>query len=867
MKKVAPADKLFFRIIKLDTMIMFVLLFSFIILPNRTEAQSLYVTTGGTVPAQNTAVNIAGNAIVSNGATPLVGATVSVSSNFVTGQDVLGLNGAASGGISSSYNATTGVLTLSGSATAADYQATLQKVTYTNTSATPNTSARVITFSLNAALPFSGTGHFYEFVTNAGISWPDANTAANARKYFGLQGYLVTVMSAEENAFCAAKLVGDGWMGANAESDGETWIWATGPEAGTVFWNGVNYGTGVSGKYANWATNQPDGIPHTEDYVQFYASGGHGKWNNLPVDYDPLINGYVVEYGGTTGDPIIHISDFVTVDFAPRVSNLTTTTGTAIKWYDAPTDGNLLPSTTLLVGGNHYYASQTVNGIESTSRLDVVATLNLTSPSPSSHTASPAQIVWNWATVSGATGYKWSTTNVYTSATDIPSGTTKTETGLTCNNQYTRYVWAYNTTTSCVSKPALLTQTTSSCVALPSVSTLAVTNIGATTATFNGNISAINGANVTTRGFKYSTTSGFDPVSTGTNISESGTYGIDAFSISTSGITSTTTYYVRAHATNSAGTTYGDQVSFTTIVYTVWTFTNAGATGNTGPTQTQINSTYSGTSLAGGVAINTQGIQEWTVPVTGTYRINAKGAGGGANYYTQRVRGGYGASMSGDFALTAGQVLKIAIGQRGLDGTIDNFEGSSLPQEVGGSAGGGSFVTFSNNTPLIVAGGGGGATTRLSYAGAIGGDGLTGTDGGSGTTASPGAGGTGGSGGGGCSNPGFQGGSGGGGHTGNGGNSQGSNSYGSINYGGSSFVNNAAGGVKGTSESVGALRDGGFGGGGCGGYTGGGGGGYSGGGAGGDGGSGGGGSYNAGTNQTNTAGSNSGHGQVIITKL
>jgi len=375
MKIFTSINRLSFHKGGIETMAMLVLLFSFAVLANKANAQSLNVTSGGTVIAQNTAVNIAGNALVTTGVTPLVGATVSVSSNFVAGQDVLGLNGAASGGITSSYNATTGVLTLSGSATAADYQATLRMVTYTNTSASPTTSARVITFSLNSALPFTGNGHFYEFVTNEGISWTDANTAANLRKYFGLQGYLVTVMSAEENAFCAAKLVGDGWMGANAASDGVTWKWVTGPEAGTVFWNGVTYGSAVSGKYANWAANQPDGSAHTEDYVQFYSSGGLGKWNNLPVDYDPLIRGYVVEYGGTTDDPVLHITDNVVVYFAPKVSDLATTTGTEIKWYDAATDGNLLPSTTLLVNGNHYYASQTVNGVESTDRKAVTVTL------------------------------------------------------------------------------------------------------------------------------------------------------------------------------------------------------------------------------------------------------------------------------------------------------------------------------------------------------------------------------------------------------------------------------------------------------------------------------------------------------------
>jgi hypothetical protein len=301
-----------------------------------------------------------------------------------------------------------------------------------------------------------------------------------------------------------------------------------------------------------------------------------------------------------------------------------------------------------------------------------------------------------------------------------------------------------------------------------------------------------------------------------------------------------------------------------TLAQTTYTFTNCTATGRTGPTQTQVNAAYSGSSLAGAVTINTQGIQEWTVPVTGVYTIQVQGAGGGANFYTQRVRGGYGAVMVGDFNLTAGQTLKIVVGQRGLDGTQDDYATTSYPQEVGGSGGGGTYVMTIDNNPLIVAGGGGGATTRLGAA--PGGDGLTGTSGGSGITASPGAGGTNGSGGGGCSNTGYQGGSGGGGITGNGGNSAGNPIYGSINYGGYAFTNNSTGGIPGVGGSVGALREGGFGGGGCGGYTGGGGGGYSGGGAGGDGGSGGGGSYSSGTNPINTAGVQSGNGLVTIIK-
>ena len=548
------------------------------------------------------------------------------------------------------------------------------------------------------------------------------------------------------------------------------------------------------------------------------------------------------------------------------VSNLSVT-GTGIKWYLSQTGGTALDPSAQLVNGQHYWASQTVNNVESTSRFEVIATLNaLSAPSAGTHTASQSQVDWNWNTASGATGYKWNTTNSYGTATNTLTATTLTETGLSCNTAYTRYIWAYNA--SCVSGVSTLTQTTSSCIAAPSVATSAANPVGATTATLNGSITSTGGATVTARGFKYSTTNGFNPLTTGTNISESGSYSTGSFSLSPSDLTSTTTYYACAFATNSAGTTYGSQVSYTTTLYTAWTFNNAGAGGRTGPTQSQVNTAYSGSSLQGGVAVNTQGIQEWTVPVTGTYRITAQGAGGGANYYTQRVRGGYGAKMTGDFALTAGQVLKIAVGQRGPDGGEDDYNTGSYPQTAGGSGGGGSFVTLSDNSPLIIAGGGGGATTRISYAGQIGGDGLTSGPGGSGTGPCGGTGGSNGSGGIGSCNTGYQGGSGGGGLLGSGGNTVGNiQSYGAVSTGGTAFTGGATGGIGGTGAAVGNCRDGGFGAGGCGGYDGGGGGGYSGGGGGGDDGSGGGGSYNTGSNPSNTAGYNSGNGEVSIILL
>jgi hypothetical protein len=86
----------------------------------------------------------------------------------------------------------------------------------------------------------------------------------------------------------------------------------------------------------------------------------------------------------------------------PTVASLVAT-GTGIKWYAASIGGTPLASATPLVSGNHYYASQTVNGCESTTRLDVVATVD---PTPCAPTGSAIQTYSTGSTVANlvATG-------------------------------------------------------------------------------------------------------------------------------------------------------------------------------------------------------------------------------------------------------------------------------------------------------------------------------------------------------------------------------------------------------------------------------------------------------------------------------
>ncbi len=103
--------------------------------------------------------------------------------------------------------------------------------------------------------------------------------------------------------------------------------------------------------------------------------------------------------------------------------------------------------------------------------------------------------------------------------------------------------------------------TTVSVVAEPTVTTTAITNIDKTTATGGGNVTADGGATVTARGICWSTSQ--NPTITGSHTTD-GT-GTGSFTSAMTGLAANTTYYVRAYATNSAGTAYGEEVSFTTL--------------------------------------------------------------------------------------------------------------------------------------------------------------------------------------------------------------------------------------------------------------------------------------------------------------
>ena len=129
------------------------------------------------------------------------------------------------------------------------------------------------------------------------------------------------------------------------------------------------------------------------------------------------------------------------------------------------------------------------------------------------------------------------------------------------------------------------------------------------------------------------------------------------------------------------------------------TFTNLDSNGRIGPKS--VDNSYKGQDHDGEVKISStfRGIQQWTVPYTGQYRIEAVGATGGYdNHQKSPQYRGRGARMIGTFNLSQGEMIQILVGQ----------EGKIRSNGTSSGGGGGTFVVRGSNTPLIVAGGGGG---------------------------------------------------------------------------------------------------------------------------------------------------------------
>ena len=176
-------------------------------------------------------------------------------------------------------------------------------------------------------------------------------------------------------------------------------------------------------------------------------------------------------------------------------------------------------------------------------------------------------------------------------------------------------------------------------LALATLTTNAVTSITSTTAVTGGNITNDGGASVTERGVCYSTSQ--NP--TIANIVETSGSGTGTFTANLSNLTLLTTYYVRAYAKTSIGTSYGNQISFTTLAILATLTTNAvtSITGTTAVTGGNITSDGGASVTERGVCYSTS--QNPTIASsvvssgssTGTFTANLSGLSSATTYYVR----------------------------------------------------------------------------------------------------------------------------------------------------------------------------------------------------------------------------------------
>jgi hypothetical protein len=199
-------------------------------------------------------------------------------------------------------------------------------------------------------------------------------------------------------------------------------------------------------------------------------------------------------------------------------------------------------------------------------------------------------------------------------------------TGL--SNGTTYYVRAYATNSIGTGYGPQIQFTTLS-ITPPTVSTTAASSVTSSSANSGGNVSSDGGAAVTARGVVYATT----PNPTLANTVVNSGSGTGSYASSLSGLAPATTYYVRAFATNSAGTSYGNQVSFTTLAVppTVSTTAVSAITWNSADSGGTV-------SADGGSAVTARGVVYATSP-SPTLADSVVNSGSGTGSYVSSLSG------------------------------------------------------------------------------------------------------------------------------------------------------------------------------------------------------------------------------------
>ncbi|MCK4664529.1 MAG: hypothetical protein KAT68_16795 [Bacteroidales bacterium] len=308
-------------------------------------------------------------------------------------------------------------------------------------------------------------------------------------------------------------------------------------------------------------------------------------------------------------------------DFTSNLTNLSPSTTYYIRAYATSSTGtvygNQLEFPTLEITGLPTVTTTTINDITVNS---AVSGGNVTDDGGATVTAK---------------GVCWSTSSNPTlsdNLTNDGSGTgvfTSNITGLSASTTY--YVRAYATNSAGTSYGNQLNFTTFTGITTPTLTTTAISAITENSAVSGGNISYNGGATITARGVCWSTTQN-PTISDAFTTDGTGT---GSFTSNITGLTANSTYYVRAYATNSTGTAYGNQLEFTTLE-----ITGLPTVTTTAISSITVNSAVSGGDVTsdGGATVTAKGVC-WSTSSNPTLSDNLTNNGLGTGTFVSDITG------------------------------------------------------------------------------------------------------------------------------------------------------------------------------------------------------------------------------------
>ena len=349
--------------------------------------------------------------------------------------------------------------------------------------------------------------------------------------------------------------------------------WSTEPSP-TINGNHANSGTGA-GEFTVSLTNLN---PGTKYYVRAYAKNSQGTTYGEQKDFTSeatvptvitgdingtMVSGEVTDDGGAV---VTERGICWGTNHNPTTSGTHGSSGTGMGTYTVELTG-LEPATTYYVRAYATNSAGTAYGEEkfltTAVALPIVTTSDISNITQTTATGG-GNVSYDGGSIVTERGLCWSVSQnptINNSHTSDGTGTGSFISNLTdLSDNTTYYVRAYATNEAGTSYGEQKTFTTLHEIALPTITTSNVTDITQTTAVSGGNVTSAGYGTVSARGVCWSTSQ--NPTISNSHTSDGN--GIGVFTSNITGLTENTTYYVRAYATNEAGTSYGEQKTFTT---------------------------------------------------------------------------------------------------------------------------------------------------------------------------------------------------------------------------------------------------------------------------------------------------------------